>query len=72
MVTGAVALGVIIYAMVATDWNVSSTPPLQNTTPELSNKLFGAGGFILPVEISAVLVLVAIVGAIVIARGKQK
>lgn len=63
-------LGVAVFAVIRTPWQVVSLPPVEPTTAELANKLFGEGGFILPVEISAVLLLATIIGAIVLMREK--
>jgi len=60
----------IAYAMLNTPWQISSTPPLEPTTPAIAGLLFGEGGFILPVEIAPVLLLAAILGAIVLVREK--
>ncbi len=62
--------GVVVFAMVNTPWQVVDTPPLEPTTSALAIKLFGEGGFILPVEIAPVLLLAAILGAIVLVREK--
>jgi NADH-quinone oxidoreductase subunit J len=63
-------LGIAVFVMVRTPWPVSDLPPVEPTTAELANKLFSEGGFILPVEIAAMLLLATIVGAIVIMREK--
>jgi len=60
----------IAFALLNTPWQVSSTPPLEPTTPAIAGLLFGQGGFILPVEIAPVLLLAAIIGAIVLVREK--
>jgi len=60
----------IACAMLNTPWQISSTPPLEPTTPAIAGLLFGEGGFILPVEIAPVLLLAAIIGAIVLVREK--
>jgi NADH-quinone oxidoreductase subunit J len=65
-----VFLGLVSYSLVNTGWPQSSAPPLQPTTSALASKLLGEGGFILPLEIAAVLLLAAILGAIVLAREK--
>jgi NADH-quinone oxidoreductase subunit J len=70
LIVAILTLGVISYAVVATPWQVSSVPPLEPTTPAIAGRLFGDGGFILPVEIVAVLVLAAILGAIILVREK--
>jgi NADH-quinone oxidoreductase subunit J len=63
-------LGVMIYTMTSTSWQIAGEAPLAPTTAPLATKLFSAGGFILPLEIAAVLLLAAIIGAVVIAREK--
>jgi len=65
-----VLLVVVTYAVVRTPWQVTNGVPLTPTTGPLALQLFGEGGYILPVEIAAVLILAAIIGAIVIAREK--
>jgi len=62
--------GVISYAMLNTAWPISSVPPQEPTTMTLAVKLFGEGGFLLPLEIAPILLLVAIIGAIVLVREK--
>ena len=63
-------LGVLVFALTNTPWQVAGTAPLTPTTPALATRLFGENGFILAVEISAALLLSAIIGAIVLAREK--
>jgi len=63
-------LGVVSFAMVKTPWQVSTALPVEPTTAALAAKLFGENGFILPVEIAAVLLLAAILGAITLVREK--
>ena len=63
-------LGVVSFALINTPWQVSTISPLEPTTAALAVKLFGEGGFILAVEIAAVLLLAAILGAIVLVREK--
>ena len=65
-----VFLGVMVFTLTQTPWQIAGTPPLEPTTAPLALKLFGENGFILPVEIAAVLLLSAILGAIVLAREK--
>ena len=63
--------GVAAFTMFNTPWDtVSPAQPLAPTTSALASKLLGEGGFILPVEIAAVLLLAAILGAIVLVREK--
>ena len=63
-------LGAVGFAIINTPWQLAGVAPLEPTTPALAVKLFGEGGFILPVEITAVLLLAAILGAIVLVREK--
>jgi len=63
-------LGVVSFALISTPWQVSTVSPSEPTTAALAVKLFGEGGFILAVEIAAVLLLAAILGAIVLVREK--
>ena len=70
LVVSGLLLGVMIFTLVSTKWETSVEPPLQPTTMAIGNNLFSQGGFILPVEISAVLLLAAILGAIVLMREK--
>jgi NADH-quinone oxidoreductase subunit J len=63
-------LGGVAFALLNTPWQVSEAPPLEPTTPAIAGLLFGEGGFILPVEIGAILLLAAIIGAIVLVREK--
>jgi len=69
-VVAAVFLAVLIYAMINTSWQIAGEAPLTPTTAPLALKLFSESGFILPVEIAAMLLLAAILGAIVLAREK--
>jgi NADH-quinone oxidoreductase subunit J len=69
-IVAVVLLGIMVYTVTKTSWQVSAQAPLAPTTVPLAGKLFSENGFILPVEIGAVLLLAAILGAIVIAREK--
>jgi NADH-quinone oxidoreductase subunit J len=70
LIVSVLLLGTMIFTVVSTKWETSSEPPLQPTTAAIGTNLFSQGGFILPVEISAVLLLAAILGAIVLMREK--
>jgi NADH-quinone oxidoreductase subunit J len=72
VVMGAAAAftGVAIYAVLNTPWPESGLPPAGPTTDKLADILFGQGGFILPVEIAALMLLATIIGAIVLLREK--
>jgi NADH-quinone oxidoreductase subunit J len=62
--------GTIIWAVLNTTWGISPLAPIEPTTATLAGKLFGENGYILTVEIAAVLLLAAILGAIVLVREK--
>lgn len=72
LVVAAVLLGIMIYTVTSTPWAISPEAPLTPTTVPLAQSLFSESGFILPVEIAAMLLLAAILGAIIIAREKNK
>jgi NADH-quinone oxidoreductase subunit J len=65
-----VLLGILIYVVTAAPWKISTQPPLSPTTVPLASRLFSENGYILPVEIGAVLLLAAVIGAIVTTREK--
>lgn len=59
-----------VSVMLTTSWPVSTVAPLEPTAPGLANAFFGSGGFLVAVEISVVLLLAAVIGAIVMVREK--
>lgn len=61
-------LGAMLFAVLNTSWPVSEASPQEPTTPILALRLFSETGFIFPMEIAAVLLLAAIIGAIVLVR----
>jgi len=69
-IVAVVLLGIMIYTVTTNSWQIAAESPLTPTTVPLAAKLFSESGFILPVEIAAMLILAAILGAIVIAREK--
>jgi NADH-quinone oxidoreductase subunit J len=69
-IVAAVLLGILVYTVTSTPWQIAAEAPLSSTTVPLATRLFSENGFILPVEIGAVLLLAAILGAIVITREK--
>ena len=69
-VVAVLLLGAVGFAVVNTPWQVSTVPPLEPTTAALAGRLFGEGGFILVVDMAAVLLLTAILGAITLVREK--
>jgi NADH-quinone oxidoreductase subunit J len=66
----AIFFGLLTFAVINTNWKIVSAPAQGPTTPVLANQIFGQSGFILPLEITAVMILAVILGAIVIAREK--
>jgi NADH-quinone oxidoreductase subunit J len=70
VIVATVLLGILVYTVTNTPWSISLQAPLTPTTMPLATRLFSENGFILPVEIGAVLLLAAILGAIVITREK--
>ena len=70
LVVSLLLLGTMIFTVVSTKWETSGEPPLQPTTVAIGSSLFSQSGYIMPVEISAVLLLAAILGAIVLMREK--
>jgi len=70
LVVSLLLLGTMVFTVISTQWETSGEPPQQPTTAAIGTNLFSQGGSILPVEISAVLLLAAILGAIVLMREK--
>lgn len=70
IIVGVLLLGTLVFTMVNTNWQISTTEPLARTVETIGMKLFGEGGFLLPVEITAILLLAAVLGAIVMLREK--
>jgi NADH-quinone oxidoreductase subunit J len=69
-IIAAIFLGMVSFILVNTAWPVADITPKEPTVAALAGKLFGEGGFILPLEIAPVLLLAAILGAIVLVREK--
>jgi len=70
LVAGLLLLGVMVFVIVNTSWQISEEPPKVPTTAAIGSQLFGEGGFLLAVEIAAVLLLAAVLGAIALIREK--
>lgn len=70
LVVAIIFFGVMAFALLGSPWQLSGLSPQMPTTTALAGKLFGEGSFILAVEIAAVLLLAAILGAIVMVREK--
>ena len=67
-----IGLGTFLFTIYSHDFKVVENE-LTTTTADIGLKLlsYDAGGFILPFEVISVLLLAAMVGAIVIAKGKK-
>lgn len=65
-------LGTFLYTIYNNEFNVIDNK-VSTTTEDIGNKLlsYDAGGFILPFEVISILLLAAMIGAIVIAKGKK-
>jgi len=67
---GGVLLSTLIVVITNTKWRLSHEAPITNTTGALADTLF-TDKFVLPLEIAAVLLLAAMIGAVVIAKGRE-
>ena len=63
-------VGVIAYGVLHTPFATSGFPPLNDTIKPLGRLLFGDPGYLVTVEVAAVLLLSAILGAIAVIREK--
>ncbi len=65
----AVALcGVLAWAVLSRPWDVAPAPVAERTIALLGVTLVGPGGFVVPFEIASVLLLIALIGAVTIAK----
>jgi len=61
----------MVLVVTGTDWHVIKGIPNEPTTSSLAQTLFNEdGGYVLPFEIAAALLLAALIGAIVLVREK--
>ena len=71
MVLGALLLGALSWVVLRTPWAGDKLATPQPTTAGLGAKIFDLqGGFILPLEIAALLLLSVVIGAIVLVKDK--
>ena len=63
-------LGVVVFGIINTAFTMPDNAPLQETVKPLGKALFGDSGYLLTVEIAAVMLLSAILGAIAVIREK--
>ena len=68
--TAGIFLAILLFSIFTTSWNITSVAAPNVTANNLGMKLFGENGFILPVEIAAMLLLASILGAIASVREK--
>ena len=68
LIVSLLLLGTLVFSAINTEWFISDVPPQEPTTAAIGLSLFS--DFILPVEIAAVLLLAAVLGAIVLIREK--
>jgi NADH-quinone oxidoreductase subunit J len=64
-------LGVVLFAVLNTTWNISNAAPAVANTQVLAHQLFGTNGYVLPLEIAGVLILAAVIGAIILLKDKK-
>jgi NADH-quinone oxidoreductase subunit J len=72
IIVGILLLVILIYTIINTSWPMANGIPREPTAEYLGKQLFGEGGYLLAVELVAVLLLTAILGAIVLLRDKNK
>lgn len=65
-----VLFAALVFVLVRVRWPVVEAPVPANGIQELGRALVMPQGFVLPFEVASVLLLVALVGAVVIAREK--
>jgi len=70
VVVAACLLGVVVFGILNTVFVMPDNAPLQETVKPLGKALFGDSGYLLTVEIAAVMLLSAILGAIAVIREK--
>lgn len=59
--------GVLTWKVLSTEWAVTSAPPAETTVGQIADLLLGK--YVVPFEAAAVLLLVAMAGAILLAKG---
>ncbi|RED44750.1 NADH dehydrogenase subunit J [Seonamhaeicola aphaedonensis] len=71
-ITCLIGIGVVLSTIYTHNFNVVENDKLT-TTADVGSKMlsYEAGGFILPFEVISILLLAAMVGAIIIAKGKK-
>lgn len=62
--------GALVYVLVQVNWPVVEAAAPANGIQRLGESLMNPNGYVLPFEVASVLLLVALVGAVIIAREK--
>ncbi len=70
IIVGILLVITLTFTAINTKWTISDKPPVEKTPEIIGQMLFAEGGFLLPVEITAILLLTAVLGAIVLIREK--
>jgi NADH-quinone oxidoreductase subunit J len=65
-------MAILLYSVLNTTWPVTNIVPPEVTAGTLANRLFGENGFVLPLQISAMLLLAAVLGAITLVKEKKE
>ena len=63
-------IGVVVYAVTGTNWNLSSAAAPAETASQISELMLSK--FVVPFEVAAILLTVALLGAIIIAKEVKK
>jgi NADH-quinone oxidoreductase subunit J len=70
LAAAALFMGVAIWAVIETHWPETQSAATETTIDTLGKLMFGQDGYILLVEIAALIILATIIGAISITREK--
>ncbi len=61
----------VIFGVITTTWSVSKVPPTEPTTAALANLLLDGSGFVFVIQLSAIMLISIIIGAIVLLKEKE-
>ena len=70
LIAAVIFTGALIWASLSTDWPLSGAPAPEETAAGLGQLLFSGNGLVIVVEIAALLIVAAIIGAVSIAKDK--
>jgi len=70
LLVAACLAAVLVYVVVTANWQVSDAPTIPDAIAALSKTLMGT--YVLPFEVASVLLLMALIGSIVIAREEKE